>query len=909
MANFAHMGRSASATLLLRALLGRARFSSTGGALPSLPDGLPPKSLPSAASTLETPAVKTRSSRTRKASASVASTSASTASTSASSTSAAGDTTPPPAYTNSLVESLKHLNSRVDRIPHEDNTVNLLDAQSFPYGIAEADLREWLRIAANIISTADKRPIRSGSGLSPTLLLSYTQEDGELMLRKLAMGIAKSLGADFVAISLESARNMSYELMFADPRRHPADTTDSTAASLPASTLPGGEGEQQQRQPLSPLSAALAELLSNPRTRRAKDLQETFRGSTFSLVLHYLESLSVANPSGSPTRGAASAPTPPPRRQVIYIHNEEGIIMEGERFYGDYRKYLRHRRSDTETLFIINEGCGRDPDNIPRSHAMSFNRYRPPAPRGFDPDGEEEEEFEVEEADSGEESAFTRLDSIMRRHSYGSHILSPPNDRTRSHGMDDLRWLVDHSLGAPRILVSPPLISVQGRPATLLHRRQIGQDSELLMLRRNCHTILRQLRPLASRKSSSLAPYWAVLSTQLVDNPQLLDPIPALKRFGLGPAEVLMLCLTLPSHFGKHSPPHEIMAAFIEGARDFCQNRMPIASQLGLVGSSPERTEHPLVKLRQEGGGLTAHEERFAAAVVAPGQLRTSFDEIGALEGAKETLHELISLRFEEPEYFSKGILKDSVSGILLFGPPGTGKTLLSKAVAARSGANFIAVSSSTIFDKYVGEGEKNVRGLFSLARKLSPCVVFVDEVDALLDSRDNSFGRPSRLEIVNEFMSEWDGLLSKNEGVTVLAATNRPYVLDDAVLRRLPRRILIDLPDAAARRRILEILLREERLAADLDLLKLGEQCESYSGSDLKNLCIAAAMRALRRHREQPEQPMEITGDDFTHALGDVPPSISEQMGTLHELRQWNRRFGAGEHARRPSRDGALGF
>jgi SpoVK/Ycf46/Vps4 family AAA+-type ATPase len=122
-------------------------------------------------------------------------------------------------------------------------------------------------------------------------------------------------------------------------------------------------------------------------------------------------------------------------------------------------------------------------------------------------------------------------------------------------------------------------------------------------------------------------------------------------------------------------------------------------------------------------------------------------------------LQTLVTLPFLRPHYFSNGILaKHHINGVLLFGPPGTGKTLLAKAVAKSSGARFMNISLSNIFDKYVGEGEKNVKAIFTLARKLSPCVVFLDEMDALFGARRNEGSQSSKREVVNEFMAEWDG-------------------------------------------------------------------------------------------------------------------------------------------------------
>lgn len=291
--------------------------------------------------------------------------------------------------------------------------------------------------------------------------------------------------------------------------------------------------------------------------------------------------------------------------------------------------------------------------------------------------------------------------------------------------------------------------------------------------------------------------------------------------------------------------------------------------------------------------------------------VKTRFDDIGALDSVKRSLYELITLPLDQPQLFRTGILRESVSGILLFGPPGTGKTMLAKAVAAQSKSNFIAVNSSNIYDMYVGEGEKNVKALFKLARKLSPCIIFIDEVDAILDARSNAVGKASRVEILNEFMAEWDGLLSgaSPARVMVMAATNRPFALDDAVLRRLPRRILVDLPDPAARMQILKILLRSDTLDPSLSLALLaGPMTASYSGSDLKNVCIAAAMGALRRGLAASAPTPPISLGDFEAALAEVPASVSDGMDTLVELRRWDQTFGEGKRMA-GARAGGLGF
>uniref|UniRef100_A0A0A0LJV7 AAA+ ATPase domain-containing protein n=1 Tax=Cucumis sativus TaxID=3659 RepID=A0A0A0LJV7_CUCSA len=205
-----------------------------------------------------------------------------------------------------------------------------------------------------------------------------------------------------------------------------------------------------------------------------------------------------------------------------------------------------------------------------------------------------------------------------------------------------------------------------------------------------------------------------------------------------------------------------------------------------------------------------------------------------------------ISHASSSTDLFKSGLLKPC-RGILLFGPPGTDKTMLAKAIANEVGASFINVSMSTITSKWFGEDEKNVRALFMLAAKVSPTIIFVDEVDSMLGQRTRVGEHEAMRKIKNEFMSHWDGLLTRNdERILVLAATNRPFDLDEAIIRRFERRIMVGLPLVESRELILRTLLSKEK-AEDLDFKELATMTEGYSGSDLKNLCVTAAYRPVR--------------------------------------------------------------
>ncbi|KAL5718161.1 hypothetical protein ACHQM5_011096 [Ranunculus cassubicifolius] len=273
-------------------------------------------------------------------------------------------------------------------------------------------------------------------------------------------------------------------------------------------------------------------------------------------------------------------------------------------------------------------------------------------------------------------------------------------------------------------------------------------------------------------------------------------------------------------------------------------------------------------------------------------------------------------LPLQRPELFSKGQLTKPCKGILLFGPPGTGKTMLAKAVATEVGANFINVSMSSLTSKWFGEGEKIVKAVFTLASKIAPSVIFVDEVDSMLGQRGSSGEHEAMRKMKNEFMMNWDGLRTKDkERVVVLAATNRPFDLDGAVIRRFPRRLMVNLPDAINREKILRVILGKEEMASDVDLEVVAKMTEGYSCSDLKNLCTTAAHCPIRELLEQEKKGRSLalaenrplpalhgSADirslnmaDLKFAHGQVSASVSSQSSSTNELVQWNNLFGDG--------------
>ncbi|KAF8378102.1 hypothetical protein HHK36_029438 [Tetracentron sinense] len=302
-------------------------------------------------------------------------------------------------------------------------------------------------------------------------------------------------------------------------------------------------------------------------------------------------------------------------------------------------------------------------------------------------------------------------------------------------------------------------------------------------------------------------------------------------------------------------------------------------------------------------------EKRLLADVIPPSDIGVTFDDIGALENVKDTLKELVMLPLQRPELFCKGQLTKPCKGILLFGPPGTGKTMLAKAVATEAGANFINISMSSITSKWFGEGEKYVKAVFSLASKIAPSVVFVDEVDSMLGRRENPGEHEAMRKMKNEFMVNWDGLRTKDkERVLVLAATNRPFDLDEAVIRRLPRRLMVNLPDSQNRAKILKVILAKEELSPDVDWMQL------------QNLCVTAAHCPIREILEKEKKDLSaalaegrpapslsvcsdirpLNKEDFKYAHEQVCASVCSESVNMTELVQWNELYGEGGSRRK---------
>lgn len=285
------------------------------------------------------------------------------------------------------------------------------------------------------------------------------------------------------------------------------------------------------------------------------------------------------------------------------------------------------------------------------------------------------------------------------------------------------------------------------------------------------------------------------------------------------------------------------------------------------------------------------------------------WDDVAGLTEAKRLLEEAVVLPLWMPEYF-QGIRRPW-KGVLMFGPPGTGKTLLAKAVATECGTTFFNVSSATLASKWRGESERMVRCLFDLARAHAPSTIFIDEIDSLCNSRGASGEHESSRRVKSELLVQVDGVSASgtNEDgtrklVMVLAATNFPWDIDEALRRRLEKRIYIPLPNFESRKELIRINVKTVEVAPDVDIDEVARKTEGYSGDDLTNVCRDASLNGMRRKiagktRDEIKNMSkdEISNDpiamcDFLEAIAKVQPSVSAADIEKHE--KWFSEFGS---------------
>jgi len=257
------------------------------------------------------------------------------------------------------------------------------------------------------------------------------------------------------------------------------------------------------------------------------------------------------------------------------------------------------------------------------------------------------------------------------------------------------------------------------------------------------------------------------------------------------------------------------------------------------------------------------------------------WDDIGGVDEARERLREGVELPLKNPDAFRRLGIRPA-KGFLLYGPPGTGKTLLAKAVAREAEANFIATKSSDLLSKWYGESEQQIARLFARARQVAPTVIFIDELDSLVPARGGGMGEPQVTErVVNTILAEMDGL-EELQSVVVIGATNRPNLIDPALLRpgRFDELVYVSVPDEAGRVRILEVHTAKMPLADDVDLASLARRTDRFTGADLEDLVRRAGLSALRQSLDNANVGME----QFERALEDTRASVTPEMERDYE-------------------------
>ncbi|HEX9613164.1 MAG TPA: CDC48 family AAA ATPase [Candidatus Bathyarchaeia archaeon] len=266
-----------------------------------------------------------------------------------------------------------------------------------------------------------------------------------------------------------------------------------------------------------------------------------------------------------------------------------------------------------------------------------------------------------------------------------------------------------------------------------------------------------------------------------------------------------------------------------------------------------------------------------------------TWEQVGGLEDVKEELREAVEWPLKYPDLFAQ-LNATPPKGLLLYGPPGTGKTLLAKAVAHESESNFISVKGPELLNKFVGESEKAVREVFRKARQASPCIIFFDEIDSVAPTRGSSLGDSHVTErVISQFLTEMDGL-EELRNVVIIAATNRPDIIDSALLRpgRFDRLLFVPPPDLEARKQIFKIHTRKTPLADDVNLDDLARKTDGYTGADIASLANTGVMLALREHISKAKDPedakkrakgLKVARRHFEEALQKIKPMRTEEL------------------------------
>ncbi|MFZ0611348.1 MAG: ATP-dependent zinc metalloprotease FtsH [Desulfobacterales bacterium] len=295
----------------------------------------------------------------------------------------------------------------------------------------------------------------------------------------------------------------------------------------------------------------------------------------------------------------------------------------------------------------------------------------------------------------------------------------------------------------------------------------------------------------------------------------------------------------------------------------------------------------------QSGGGKALSFGKSRARLMSEGQTKVTFEDVAGIDEAKEELFEIVEF-LKDPKKFTR--LGGRIpKGVLLMGPPGTGKTLLARAIAGEAGVPFFSISGSDFVEMFVGVGASRVRDLFVQGKKNAPCIIFIDEIDAVGRHRGAGLGggHDEREQTLNQLLVEMDGFES-NEGVILISATNRPDVLDPALLRpgRFDRQVMVSLPDIKGREKILRVHMRKTPIADDVNALVLAKGTPGFSGADLENLVNEAALLAAKRNKEK------IDMFDFEDSKDKVYMGLERKSKVIKEEDRKTTAYHEGGHA-----------
>jgi cell division protease FtsH len=294
-----------------------------------------------------------------------------------------------------------------------------------------------------------------------------------------------------------------------------------------------------------------------------------------------------------------------------------------------------------------------------------------------------------------------------------------------------------------------------------------------------------------------------------------------------------------------------------------------------------------ILKFSNSGGGLSmgmgmgkSKARMYNPSKTSPDHAKITFADVAGVDEAKQELQEVVDFLSNGEKYRKIGA--KIPKGVLLVGPPGTGKTLLAKAVAGEAGVPFLNMSGSEFVEVFVGVGASRVRDLFNRAKRQAPCIIFIDELDAIGKARSNNpmGGNDEREQTLNQLLTEMDGF-DGNDGVILVAATNRPEMLDPALRRpgRFDRQVLVDRPDKSGRLEILQVHTRPVTLGEDVDLEIIATQTAGFAGADLANLVNEAALMGARKNRQA------VLMADFKEAFERVIAGLEKRSRVLTPL------------------------